>query len=156
VYDLQSGKERYRTMEVQFARLGLALSQDGRYFLTGHQHENVVRLGEVQTGKEIQTLKGHTAGVPGVALSPDGTRAVTGGGGETLGLWDVKTGKELRQFRGFSGKVWCVTFTADGVYALSGHHGDRSDNLIHLWEVKTGKHVRRFEGHDKDVTAVAF
>jgi hypothetical protein len=64
LYDLQSGKERYRTMEVQFARMGLALSQDGRYFLTGHQHENVVRLGEVRTGKEVQTFRGHTGGSP--------------------------------------------------------------------------------------------
>jgi WD40 repeat protein len=79
VYDLQSGKELHRTMEVQFARLGLALSKDGRFFLTGHQNENVVRLDELQTGKEIQTFKGHAAGVPGVALSPDGTWAVTGG-----------------------------------------------------------------------------
>jgi WD40 repeat protein len=155
-YDLQSGKELRRTMEVQFARLGLALSRDGRYFLTGHQNEKDVRLGEVHTGKELQTFTGHKAGVHGVALSPDGTYALSGGEDETLRLWDVKTGKELRQFHDFTGKVRCVAFAADGGHVLSGHCGDRSDNLIHLWEVKTGKHVRRFEGHEKDITTVAF
>jgi WD40 repeat protein len=155
-YDLQSGKELYRTMEVQFARQGLALSQDGRYFLTGHQNERVVRLGEVQTGKEIQTFQGHTAGVHGVALSPDGTWAVTGGDDETLRVWDVKTGKELRQCVGFIGKVRCVTFAPDGRHILSGHYGPKSNTLIYLWDAKTAKLVRSFEGHERDVTALAF
>ena len=156
LYDLQSGKEIHRTMEVAFARQGLALSKDGRYFLTGHSNDKVVRFGEVQSGKEVQSFNGHSAGVHGVALSPDGAFALTGGIDETLRLWDVKTGKELRQFHGFSGQVRCVAFGADGSHALSGHYGDKSHNLIHLWETKTGKHVRRFEGHEKDVTSVTF
>ena len=143
-------------MEVQFARQGLALSQDGRYFLTGHQNERLVRLGEVQTGKEIQTFQRHTAGVHGVALSPDGSWAVTGGDDETLRVWDVKTGKELRQCVGFTGKVRCVTVAPDGRHILSGHYGPKSNNLIYLWDAKTAKQVRSFEGHERDVTAVAF
>src|SRR5262249_58436967 len=126
---------------------------DGRFFLSGHQHENVVRLAEVQTGKEIQTFKGHTAGVPGVALSPDGHRAGTGGDDATLRLWDVKTGKELRQFVGFTGKVRCVAFAPDGRHVLSGHGGPKSNNLIYLWDAKTAKQVRSFEGHEKDISA---
>src|SRR5436305_5791319 len=51
LYDLESGKEVHRVMERQFARPGLALSKDGKYFLTGHQFEKDVRLGEVRTGK---------------------------------------------------------------------------------------------------------
>ena len=156
VYDLQTGKELHRTMEVQFARQGLALSKDGRYFLTGHQHEKDARLGEVRTGREIQTFKGHTAGIHGVALSSDGTWAVTGGDDETLRLWDVKTAKELRQFLGFTGKVRCVAFAPDGRYVLSGHYGPKSNNLIYLWDAKTAKQVRSFEGHGRDVTAVTF
>jgi WD40 repeat protein len=156
LYDLQTGKELHRTMELSFARLGLSLSKDSRYFLTGHQDDKVVRLGDVQTGKEVQAFNGHTAGVHGVALSPDGALALSGGNDATLRLWDVKTGKELRQFQGVKGKVRCVAFAADGEHALSGHFGGGGDSRIHLWEVKTGKLVRRLEGHEKEVTTVAF
>ena len=141
---------------VGFALRLASLRHAGRYFLTGHQHERDVRLGEVQTGKEVQILKGHTAGVAGVALSPDGAWAVTGGDDETLCLWGVKTGKELRQFVGFTGKVRCAAFAPDGRHVLSGHYGPNSNNLVYLWDAKTAKQVRSFEGLEKDVAAVAF
>ncbi len=66
LYDLATGKDVYRgAMEVQGARRGLCLSKDGGQFLTGGQNDPVVRLGDVQTGKEIRTFVGHTAGVTG-------------------------------------------------------------------------------------------
>ena len=74
LFDLKTGKEVRRYLEKNFARCGLALSRDGKRFVTGHQHDRVVRLGEVETGKEIQTFSGHTAGVWAVALSADGRR----------------------------------------------------------------------------------
>jgi WD40 repeat protein len=154
LYDLQSGRELHRTMELSFARLGLALSRDGRYFLTGHSGDRVVRLGEVGSGKEVQTFKAHTAGVHGVALSPDAARAVTGGDDQTLRLWDVKTGKELQQFPGCTGIVRCVSFGLDGRQVLSGHGG--SNNRIVLWDVKSASVLCSLEGHEKDVTSVAF
>jgi WD40 repeat protein len=156
LYDLQNGRELYRTMELSFARQGLALSKDGRYFLTGHGGDQVVRLGEVASGKEVQAFTGHAAGVHAVALSPDAARAVTGGDDQTLRLWDVKTGKELQQFQGCTGIVRCVAFGPDGLQVLSGHCGDKSNNRILLWDVKTASRLRAFEGHEKDVTAVAF
>jgi WD40 repeat protein len=155
-YDLETGRELGRVLELQFARNGLALSKDRRYFLTGHQHDTVVRLGEVQTGKVVQTFKGHTAGVHGVALSPDGSRALSGGDDKTLRLWDVKTGEELRRFAGGAGAVRCAAFAPDGRRALSGHYGPGSDFRVYLWDVETGKEVRAFKGQTGDVTAGHF
>jgi WD40 repeat protein len=155
-YDLESGKEVNRVLELQYARPGLAVSRDGRAFLTGHQADPVVRLGEVSSGKSIRGFEGHTAGVLGVAFSPDATRAVSGGRDGTVRQWDVKTGKELRTFAGAAGLVRCVAYGPDGRHVLSGHSGAGSDNLVRLWDTEDGKEVRRFAGHGNDVTAVAF
>jgi WD40 repeat protein len=155
-YDLAQGKEIQRILELQFARLGLALSRDGKHVLTGHTQDNVVRLVEVETGKEIKTFEGHAAGVNGVALSPDGAQAISAGNDKTLRLWDVKTGKEVRQFKGISDKVFCVAFSPDGKRLLSGHAGEKSTHLVRLWDVSDDKEVRHFQGHEKDVTGVAF
>jgi WD40 repeat protein len=155
LYDLESGKELARTLELQFARRGLAVSADGRHFLTGHQHDRVVRLGDVKTWSTIRNFEGHTAGVWCVALSADGARAASGGDDGTARIWDVRSGKELHTLRS-AGKVRAVTFAPDGRHLLSGHYGPGSDHLIRLWDVDTGKEARRFPGHGKDVTAVAF
>jgi WD40 repeat protein len=154
-YDLETGKELNRVLELQYARPGLALSRDGRYFLTGHQDDPVVRLGELQSGKPVQTFEGHTAGVLAVALSPDGSQAASGGNDRTLRLWDLKTGKELHAGKA-AGVIRSLAYAPDGRFILSGHSGAGSDNLIHLWSAEDGHEVRSYRGHSSDVTAVAF
>jgi WD40 repeat protein len=87
----------------------------------------------------------------GVALSPDGKQALSGGLDKTLRLWDVETGKELRQFEGHSGNVHGVAFSPDGRFALSG-----DDHNVRLWEVATGKELHRFDGLQGWVYSVVF
>jgi WD40 repeat protein len=156
LYDLGTGREVNRTLELQYARCGLALTHDGRYFVTGHQHDRVARMGEVRTGKEVRTFEGHTDGVSAVALSPDGKRLVTGGNDKTLRLWDVKTGTELRRFPGVTDMVRSADFSPDGRRVVSGHDGPGSGYLVRLWDADAGKEVRSFAGHTRDVTAVLF
>jgi WD40 repeat protein len=156
VYDLESGKELRRSLERSFARNGLALSRDGRLFLTGHQDDLVVRVGEVETGKPVQAFVGHKGGVHGVALAPDGVLAVSGGEDRTLRVWEVKTGKEVRQCEDVRTRVRSAAWSADGRYVLTGHFGDGKAGRTCLWDPATGKALRDFVGHTGDVTAVAF
>jgi WD40 repeat protein len=155
VYDLATGKELYRVLELSFARPGLALSRDGRFFLTSHHHDPVVRLGDVKSGKEVQTFKGHEGGVESVAFSADAGRAVSGGSDGTVRLWDVKTGKELRAFKAGAGAVRGVAFSPDSRHVLAGYAAG-SNSLVRLWEAESGRSVWRLAGHSSDVTAVAF
>ncbi len=155
-YDLAAGKEVRRVLEVQFARNGLALSADGKLFLTCHQNEHVVRLGEVETGKEVMTFRNHSAGVHGVALSGDGKLAASGGDDRSLRLWDVKTGEELRQMKAALEKVRCLAFSPDDKLLASGHVGNPRDGLLRLWDPAKGEPVRSLPGHLRDVTAVRF
>jgi WD40 repeat protein len=154
-YDLKTGKEVNRVLELSFARPGLALSRDGRYFLTGHVHDAVVRLGEMKSGKEIRTFRGHTAGLRSVALSADGGRAVSGSIDGTVRLWDVKTGQERQTLRA-AGAVISVAFSPDGSHILSGHSGAGKDHPIRLWEAESGREIRRFSDHTNEVTGLAF
>lgn len=158
VFDLRTGAEVRRSLELNFARLGLAMSDDGKHFVTGHQHDNVVRLGEVDTGKVIQAFQGHKAGtgINAVALAKSGTQIVSGGADGTLRLWDVKTGRELHQFPGIKDVVRSVDFSADAKRILSGHSGMPSDFLVRLWDADKAQEIRALKGHTRDVTAVFF
>jgi DNA-binding beta-propeller fold protein YncE len=151
-FDLQNGKEVNRVLELQFARPAICLSKDGTVFLTGHQKDKDVRLGDVKTGKVLKTFQGHTAGVYGAALSPDGALAVTGGDDKTLRIWDVKEAKELRQCEGVPAAVRSVAFAPKGDRLASGH----TDGSVKLWDATTGKEAGAFKGHTKSVNAVTF
>src|SRR5262249_47090305 len=56
---------------------------------------------DANTGSELLTLKGHTASVRALAYSPDGATLASGGGGDTVRLWDAATG----QGRGGGGRA---------------------------------------------------
>src|SRR5207249_3594946 len=67
---------------------------------------------------EVRRFKGHTNWVIGVAISPDGRRALSGGFDATLRLWDLEAGKELHRFKGHTDQVLSVAFSPDGRQAL--------------------------------------
>jgi WD40 repeat protein len=52
-----------------------------------------VRLWDVNTGKGVAVLRGHTSGVPTMAFSPDGKTLATGSWDESVRLWDVAAGQ---------------------------------------------------------------
>jgi WD40 repeat protein len=49
-------------------------------------------LWDLETGKSLRTLEGHTDGVSAVAVLADGHRALSGSDDGTLRLWDLETG----------------------------------------------------------------
>jgi serine/threonine protein kinase len=154
-YDLESGREVRRVMELGRARRGLALSADGRFFLTAHENDPVLRLGDIAFGNEVRAFLGHAGGLLHCALSPDGSLAVSAGADKTLRLWNVANGKEVRRFTSDAGAATCVAFLSDGRRVLSGHEGIGGRGEICLWNAVTGKEDRRLEGHSGTVHAVA-
>jgi hypothetical protein len=83
----------------------------------------------------IRTLKGHTAPVSSVAISPDGQTFATGSNDKTVKLWDQGTGKYLFAFLGQAKEVSTVSFSPDGK-TLS---GGSFDCKITIWDLKTKK-----------------
>src|SRR5262245_23307237 len=94
----------------------------------------------------------HTGWVESVALSPDGTRVLSGSLDNTLKLWDGASGRLLRTFGGHSNGVKSVAFSPDGTRLLSSGW----DNTLKLWDASTGQLLRTFEGHSSSVFAASF
>jgi outer membrane protein assembly factor BamB len=130
---------------------GLAVSRDGKHLLTGSD-DGILRLWDIASGQERRQFHGHRGFVYGVAFSPDGRRALSGGAADRqMIVWDVETGKELRRFTGLQGQLRTVAFSPDGHKAV--HAGG---NEVTLWDLQTGQPSRQFRGHTGSVNAVAF
>ena len=140
---------------------GLAFSPDGTLLASAAEGEEVVRLWEVATGKELRRFgaasepSSQTAPEPhavAFAFSPDGRCLAVGDSDHLLRLRDVATGKELRRFEGHEGRVTAIAFSTDGRLVASGS----LDRTLRLWDVATGQPIRQLNGPSETIKSVAF
>jgi WD40 repeat protein len=113
--------------------------------------DRTLRLWDLENGRTIRTLEGHTGGVSAVAVTPDGRRAVSGSFARKLRLWDVESGHVIRSLEGHQGSVTAVAVTPDGRHAVSGSY----DKTLRFWDLESGQTTRQFQGHTGWVNAVA-
>ena len=83
----------------------------------------------------LRTLEGHSDSVNGVAVTPDGKRAVSASWDKTLKVWDLETGRALRTLEGHSDSVSGVAVTPDGKRAVSASW----DKTLKVWDLETGR-----------------
>src|SRR5262249_54031956 len=92
----------------------IAVSRDGKHALTASM-DNTARLWDIDNGKELKKLAGHTSWAWTVAFSPDEARVLTSGSlDKTMRLWDLQDGKEVRKYEGHTGRVYGAAFSPDG------------------------------------------
>ncbi len=125
-------------------------SADGKYIVSGGE-DNIVRLWDAATSKEIRQFKGHTDGLYAVAISPDSKVIASGGEDKTVRLWNVQTGEQLLQIPGESGSISALIFSPDSRYLLTGS----SDAIVRILDVQTGSEARRLVGHLGTIRAIA-
>ena len=65
-------------------------------------HDNTLKVWDLESGRELRTLAGHSEWVYGVAVSADGRLAVSASRDKTLKVWDLESGRELRTLAGHS------------------------------------------------------
>jgi WD40 repeat protein len=125
----------------------LAFSGDGKKLATAQGSDNIAKVWDVDTGKELVALGKHPAWVIAVAFSPDGkTVAAANAGKEAqVKLWDVATGKERFTLKGPTGGYSSLAFSPDGkILAVAGEDdrdGNNAASVVRLWNAATGQQI---------------
>ena len=127
------------------------LTHDGRFAVSSspRSKDRSLRVWDIQTGQNIQTIEGITATVLGCL--EDGKTIVYGRGTNRLVFMQVPSGEPLADYQGRSTRGFPMAVTPDGRLALSQMH----DKTLHLWEIGTGKTLQVLEGHRYLADAVA-
>jgi hypothetical protein len=108
--------------------LGVAFSPDGKRLVAGGA-DQMVRVYDVDSGKQELLLKDHSDWVMGVAFSPKGDRLATASRDKTCKVFDGKSGALLVTYSDHGAAVHAVAFNADGSQVISGG----GDNRMHFW-----------------------
>lgn len=88
----------------------------------------VVRVWEIESGKLLYDLKGHTHSCgTSVTFSDDGRFIASGSRDTTVILWDARTGEMLHRFSGPKEWAWVdsIAFSPDGRLISAGYFGER-------------------------------
>lgn len=78
----------------------------------------------------MRTLDGHSSWIMGVALTPDGRRAVSASEDSTLRVWDLESGKEVLRMDGGAPFMCCAVADNKLIFA-----GDNNGGL-HWAEIR--------------------
>jgi small GTP-binding protein len=132
---------------------GCAVNRAGTKVLSGH-YDGRVRLWSLKTGKRLATLKGHSASVNSVQITPDGRFAVSGSDDKTVKVWDLKAGSCVGTLEGHQNDVHSVAISSDGgLIASTGF----TDETVRLWDWKSGACLQVIQyGGRPSPTSVAF
>jgi Tol biopolymer transport system component len=110
-----------------FAHLGhittVAFSPDNKYIVSGSE-DHTIKVWDIENGKELQTLSGHTASINSVSYSPDG-KYIVSGSKDHIKVWDAMKGEELQALAGGAGTV---SYSPNGKYIFS-----KRENSITFW-----------------------
>jgi WD40 repeat protein len=141
VWDLEGGTQVGEQWEDKERAVAIiSLSPDGEIVASGSD-DGAVKLWNIDTGKVIKTLTGHTKSVSSVCWSPDGGRVVSGSEDETFRVWDVENGETIIGPVKAENYVWAVCYSPDGKLIASGGFMG-----LRIWDANTGKLLTTREG----------
>jgi WD40 repeat protein len=96
-------------------------------------------------------LSGHTASVWSVAMTEDGTRALSASWDGTARVWNLASGACEQVLVGHRDSVWSIAVAGNGHRAVSGSE----DGSARVWDLKTGHCEQVLQVHTASVSSVA-
>lgn len=126
----------------------VAISQDGRRALSGSgsilldgdevsaSTDDVMRLWDLPSGREIGRFGGHDGPVTCVAFARDDKWGVSGSEDGLIRIWDLENGNVLRRLDGHKGPIEDIAISSDGNYLVSS--GGPGDCRLVRWDLLEG------------------
>src|SRR5207249_1754211 len=150
LWDLLANRERALPAGMSCRWGGLpTLSPDGR-ILAGPSTNFAFKLWDLQTQRELATLKGHAWVVNYGRFSPDGKLLATFGWESFVRLWRVPSGRSAAPpFRGHKEGAFYSDFSPDGKTLAT----STTEFTTRLWHVQTGQELMALEGTREPIFA---
>jgi serine/threonine protein kinase/WD40 repeat protein/tetratricopeptide (TPR) repeat protein len=107
---------------------GVAITPDRKVLAASGKN---IQVWEIATGRLVQEVSAHPAGISSLALAPDGQRVVSGGADGKIKLWDPATWNDPTELTGHTASVNWLAFERDG-RALASASNDKTAQVWNL------------------------
>ncbi|NEP45525.1 MAG: WD40 repeat domain-containing protein, partial [Okeania sp. SIO2H7] len=129
----------------------VTFSSDSK-ILAANDNKNI-KLWDVETGREIVELSGHSDKVTCVTFNPkNGSILASCSYDKTIKLWNIAEKKCLGTLSAHRDAVYSLAFRPDGEILASGS----DDNSIKLWNLNAGEMPQTLRQHEDAVTCLVF
>ncbi len=152
-WDIEKGHCVNQWQEETHEVRAVALTQDGKYVITGGE-DCKVRLLELENkGKIVKEFVGHTARVWSVSSAQSQPILASSSADQVIKLWHLETGACLNTFtKEEVGRVRALAFSNDGKILATGSDAQG----VKLWDVQKGECLQVFEARTSRIWSVAF
>jgi RNA polymerase sigma factor (sigma-70 family) len=145
LYDAKTGKEVRRMAGIRTGAHSAVFSGDSRRLSA--LGDGVLRVWDVDTGKEIAADESAPREPPTFVALLAGGAAVTTGDDGVVRVWESATGRHLGKIEVASEWLRAAAVSGDGRWLATSTLGD--DHAVGLWDLHTGKRVYRLAGHGR-------
>jgi WD40 repeat protein len=128
----------------------VAISPDGK-LLASCGDDETIRIWDLSTRTNVNTLGGHRGAVNAVAFSHNGTLLASGGADKSVKLWDVGSWAVVGDLTNHEGAVTTLAFSLDGKLLAVGTEGAGAK----VWNVSTREIMLQTEGKEGAARLVA-
>jgi WD40 repeat protein len=94
-------------------------------------YDKLIKLWDVASGKEINTLRDHVDSIYALAFTPDGKRLVSGAADRSVKIWDVSSGARLYTLSDPTDGINTLVLSPDGSRVAAGG----LDKTIRVWKL---------------------
>jgi RNA polymerase sigma factor (sigma-70 family) len=158
VLDLASGKEVCQLAHPGRVSPGrpsdphlVAFTPDGKGLLTGGT-DDVLRLWNPATGKELHRFDGYRNYLGAIAFTPDGKAVAVAESHNTVRVRDLATGRDLLPPDSHRGTLWAVAAAPDGRTVATAS----DDGQVIVWEPHSGRPLQRLDGHEGVIRTICY
>jgi WD40 repeat protein len=129
----------------------LHFTNDGkRLFSAGY--DGTIREWDVAQKKVVQILKGSSATLWTMDISPDGKRLASGGEDAIIRIWNLGQAGRPVELRGHTRNIWEVRFSPDGKQLASCSF----DYSVRLWDAELDRPLKTLAGHKQSCVGLDY
>jgi WD40 repeat protein len=125
-----------------------AVSPDGTLLATSGL-DGRVKIWDVRSGRELDTLHGQLIGFFSLAFSPDGSRLAAGAWDGTITLWDVETRQQMATWSAHRRKCDWLSFLDKGRLLASAGEPNEGGGEIRIWRAPSWDEIAATEAEAK-------